>query len=203
MIAFSDWLKIRESSPATRLKRQAALGLAPPVADIFSRATPPPWQVDRLKSALKKSHSKKRKKKKHMVAEASKPQAINKGMDSFIAAIERLAKDLWELRRLKKEKSIKDSKQKSKDLIKKTLKSQVKEIEKEKEKEKQDTKGKKKNDVKKDKTKPESKISSKSLKTKPEIRIAAKPVKPVKPARSAKSTKPVKSTKRTSRGKVD
>ena len=90
MLKFFDWLKIRESSPATRLKSQAALGLAPPVADIFSHGTPPPWQVDRLKSALKKSHAKKKKKKKkkkNMVSEASKPQPINKSMDSFSVAI--------------------------------------------------------------------------------------------------------------------
>lgn len=181
MIAFSDWLKIRESSPATRLKRQAALGLAPPVADIFSRATPPPWQVDRLKSALKKSHSKKRKKKKkHMVAEASKPQPINKGMDSFIAAIERLAKDLWELRRLKKEKGAKDSKQKSKELIKKVVKSQVKDIGKSKDDD--DAKDKKKTDSKKEKSKTAPKPSKTVSKAMP---------KPPKPNRKTSNRKTV------------
>jgi len=165
MLKFSDWLKIRESSPATRLKLQAALGLAPPVADIFSHGTPPPWQVDRLKSALKKSHTKKKKKKKkkNMVSEASKPQPINKSMDSFIVAIEKLVKDLWELRRIKKEKGIKDSKQKSKDIIKKVAKSQVK-VDKEKEKldmDKLDTKDKKKIDDKKNKIKDISRLVKK------------------------------------------
>jgi hypothetical protein len=185
MIAFSDWLKIRESSAATRLKRQAALGLAPPVADIFSRATPPPWQVDRLKSALKKSHSKKKKKKKkHMVAEASKPQPINKGMDSFIAAIERLAKDLWELRRLKKEKGAKESKQKSKELIKKVMKSQVKDVGKSKDSE--DVKDKKKTDAKKEK----SKVALKPSKATSKAVSKATP-KSLKPNRKASNRKTV------------
>lgn len=166
MLKFFDWLKIRESSPATRLKSQAALGLAPPVADIFSHGTPPPWQVDRLKSALKKSHAKKKKKKKkkkNMVSEASKPQPINKSMDSFIVAIEKLVKDLLELRRIKKEKGIKDSKQKSKDLIKKVAKSQVK-VDKEKDKldiDKLNIKDKKKIDDKKNKIKDMSRIVKK------------------------------------------
>lgn len=171
MLKFSDWLKIRESSASTRLKRQAALGLAPPVADIFSHGTPPPWQVDRLKSALKKSHAKnkkKKKKKKNMVSEASKPQPINKSMDSFIVAIEKLVKDLWELRRIKKEKGIKDSKQKSKDLIKKVAKSQVK-VDKEKDKldmDKLDIKDKKKIDDKKNKIKDMSRLVKKISKNK-------------------------------------
>ena len=166
MLKFFDWLKIRESSPATRLKSQAALGLAPPVAYIFSHGTPPPWQVDRLKSALKKSHAKKKKKKKkkkNMVSEASKPQPINKSMDSFIVAIEKLVKDLLELRRIKKEKGIKDSKQKSKDLIKKVAKSQVK-VDKEKDKldiDKLNIKDKKKIDDKKNKIKDMSRIVKK------------------------------------------
>ena len=171
MLKFSDWLKIRESSASTRLKRQAALGLAPPVADIFSHGTPPPWQVDRLKSALKKSHAKKKKKKnkkKNMVSEASKPQPINKSMDSFIVAIEKLVKDLWELRRIKKEKGIKDSKQKSKDIIKKVAKSQVK-VDKEKDKldmDKLDIKDKKKIDDKKNKIKDMSRLVKKISKNK-------------------------------------
>lgn len=98
MIPFSDWLKIKESSPATRIKTQAALGLAPPVADIFSRATPPPWQVERLTKALKKSHRKRRGKKKRKMNEASKPVPIPKDFDAFIASVEALAKDLYELK---------------------------------------------------------------------------------------------------------
>jgi len=115
MIAFSKWLKIRESSASTRLKTQAALGLAPPVADIFGHSTPPPWQVKRLMRSLKK---RKRKKKKSKIHEASKPKLVDRNIDSFLAAVERLAKDLWELKRLKKLKKSKEVKDKIKKIVK-------------------------------------------------------------------------------------
>lgn len=103
MIKFEDWLKIKESSAATRLKTQAALGLAPPVADIFSRATPPPWQVERLTKALKKSHKKKKKKKKKKnITEAAKAKFIDPKMNAFMKSVENLANDLWELKLAKK-----------------------------------------------------------------------------------------------------
>lgn len=98
MESFSNWLKIRESSPSTRLKRQIAFGLAPPTADIFGHSTPAPWEVKSLKRALKKS-----KKKKKKVNE-SKAHPINHSFDSFIKSVEALAKDLWELELLKKKK---------------------------------------------------------------------------------------------------
>lgn len=107
MIKFSDWLDIREMSATGRRKRQAALGLAPPVADIFSRSTPAPWEVERLEKALKKSHKKKKKKKK--IDEAKKKQAIvHNDIDSFIKSVEMLAKDVWELDLLKKKKAAED-----------------------------------------------------------------------------------------------
>jgi len=60
---FSEWLKVRESSPATRNKFAAALGLQPMYsADVFGHATPPPWQVERLTKKLKKKKKKKKKK---------------------------------------------------------------------------------------------------------------------------------------------
>lgn len=64
MINFHDWLKIKESSPATRNKWAAALGLQPMYsADVYGHATPPAWQAERL---TKKLSGKKRKKhKKH------------------------------------------------------------------------------------------------------------------------------------------
>lgn len=109
MRTFSDWLKMRESSAATRLKTQAALGLAPPVADIFSRSTPPPWQVERLTKSLKDSHSAGRKKKKkkkksnkRSISEASKPMPVSRDLDSFITAVDALAKDLFALKELMK-----------------------------------------------------------------------------------------------------
>jgi len=106
MINFKDWIELREMSASGRRKRQAALGLAPPVADIFSRSTPPPWQVERLEKALKKSKKKKKCKK---IEEAKKKQSIvYNDIDSFIKSVEMLAKDIWELDLLKKKKSVED-----------------------------------------------------------------------------------------------
>ncbi len=102
MIKFADWIKIKESSAATRIKTQAALGLAPPVADIFSRSTPPPWQVERLTKALKKSHKKKKKKKKKKIQEATKAKLIDPKINAFMKSVENLANDLWELKLAKK-----------------------------------------------------------------------------------------------------
>jgi hypothetical protein len=103
MIHFKDWLQLREMSASGRRKRQAALGLAPPVADIFSRSTPAPWEVERLEKALKKSKKKKKRKK---IEEAKKKQpVVHNDIDSFIKSVEMLAKDVWELDLLKKKKS--------------------------------------------------------------------------------------------------
>jgi hypothetical protein len=64
MLSFHDWVKSFESSPATRNKMAAALGLQPMYsADVFGHATPPPWVAKRLLKKLKKH--KKHKKKKH------------------------------------------------------------------------------------------------------------------------------------------
>jgi hypothetical protein len=64
MISFKDWIITRESSPATRLRWDAALGLKPPIPDasIHSHSTALPWQVDKL--TKKKKKKKKSKKKK-------------------------------------------------------------------------------------------------------------------------------------------
>jgi len=64
MISFYEWLKNNESSPATRNKWYAAMGLQPMYsADVFGHATPPAWQSDRLVKKLKRKKKKKRKKK--------------------------------------------------------------------------------------------------------------------------------------------
>lgn len=119
MIRFSEWMKMRESSATTRLKTQVALGLAPPTASIFSRSTPPPWQVERLTKALGKSHKKKKKRKhkiKKSMSEGSKPMPVHRDFDAFISSVESLAKDLLELKTLKKKK---DSERKIKSIMKK------------------------------------------------------------------------------------
>jgi len=118
MIRFSEWMKMRESSATTRLKTQVALGLAPPTASIFGRSTPPPWQVERLTKALKQSHKKKKKrhKRKKSMSEGSKPLPIRGDFAAFISSMESLAKDLLELKTLKKKK---DSERKIKSIMKK------------------------------------------------------------------------------------
>jgi hypothetical protein len=64
MMSFFDWMKNNESSPTTRNKWYAALGLQPMYsADVFGHATPPPWQAKRLLNKLKKKKKKKRKPK--------------------------------------------------------------------------------------------------------------------------------------------
>lgn len=61
--SFKDWVLAKESSAFTRLRQNAALGLAPPIpqASLHSRSTATPFQVDSLS---KKRSKKKRKKKK-------------------------------------------------------------------------------------------------------------------------------------------
>jgi hypothetical protein len=103
-------------SASGRRKAQAALGLAPPVADIFSRSTPPPWQVEKLTKALKKSKKKKKKSKcdadapfpGDSVVEAKSQPIVHKDIDAFIKSVEGLAKDIWELDLLKKKKAVLD-----------------------------------------------------------------------------------------------
>jgi hypothetical protein len=65
---FSEWIKMKESSPATRNKLAVAWGTAVPAsADVFGHATPPPWQVPKLIKAIggKKKKRKKRRTKRH------------------------------------------------------------------------------------------------------------------------------------------
>jgi hypothetical protein len=62
--SFSEWLQAQESSPSTRNKWMASLGLQPMYsADVFGHATPRPWVADKLIKKLKKKKKKKKKKK--------------------------------------------------------------------------------------------------------------------------------------------
>jgi hypothetical protein len=47
MINFTDWVAAQESSAFTRLRRDAALGLKPPIPDasMHSHSTAPAWMV--------------------------------------------------------------------------------------------------------------------------------------------------------------
>ena len=58
LLNFSDWVLVRESSPATRLRTAAAKGLMPPIpaASIDSHSTAPPSE---RKALLRKGRKKK------------------------------------------------------------------------------------------------------------------------------------------------
>jgi hypothetical protein len=59
LIKFDKWRKLRESSPATRNKWNAALGLQPMYsADVYGHGTPVPWIAKRLTKKLKKKKKK-------------------------------------------------------------------------------------------------------------------------------------------------
>ncbi len=60
---FSEWLRIRETSPSTRLRHDAARGLRPPMADYNSHSTPTPWEGEQLEKKFKKSQKHKKPKK--------------------------------------------------------------------------------------------------------------------------------------------
>jgi len=66
LIKFSEWIKLKESSPATRNKWNAALGLQPMYsADVYGHGTPAPWIAERLTKKLKKPKHRKPKHRKH------------------------------------------------------------------------------------------------------------------------------------------
>lgn len=58
LIKFQDWMIAKESSPATRSKKAAALGLGPDFASVYGHSTPAPWIAKRLEKNLKKKSSK-------------------------------------------------------------------------------------------------------------------------------------------------
>lgn len=64
MISFRDWVSTMESSAFTRLRQQAALGLAPPIpaASLHSRSTASPFQVEKLSKTKKRKKRRKNKK---------------------------------------------------------------------------------------------------------------------------------------------
>jgi hypothetical protein len=65
IISFKDWILAQESSPFTRRRRAAALGLAPPIpaASVHSHGTAHPFEVEMLVKANKKPKKKRNKKK--------------------------------------------------------------------------------------------------------------------------------------------
>ena len=62
IMSFKDYVLTKESSAATRLRRDAALGLKPPIPDamLHSRSTASPFEV----KEIQKKNKKKKKNKK-------------------------------------------------------------------------------------------------------------------------------------------
>ena len=105
MIDFISWSQQQdESSPFTRLRRDAAMGLKPPIpaAGIHSKSTASPFETEKLSKRSKK----KRKKK------VKPPAHINPQLDTILDKIEKLKKDEDDFEALKgkKEKPAKDDK---------------------------------------------------------------------------------------------
>lgn len=108
MIKFRDWLLARESSPFTRTRKAAALGLGPSIPDaaINSRSTALPWEVEKIK----KRNKKKRKKKK------IKESNINLEIDGYLEKVEEIKELLQKLFMVLKNKTKKQiSKEREKD----------------------------------------------------------------------------------------
>ena len=95
MISFKDWFNQHESSAFTRARREAALGLRPPMADFASRSTPSPFEF--------KSLTKKLKKKKETPG-----KKVNAEIDKWLNSAESLKKDLYALALAIKNRKIKD-----------------------------------------------------------------------------------------------
>lgn len=134
-VRFSDWMLAKESSPSTRLKNAAALGLMPPIpaASINSHSTAPAWQQKKLLSKSRPKKKRKRGKKKNEDA----PQ--NKAIDAFVKSVEELEKDLEILGKTRKRldsqkpesKEIQKNKEKESEEKDKTEKDEEKDSEEE------------------------------------------------------------------------
>ncbi len=94
LISYSDWIK--ESSPATRSKTMAALGLGPDVADVFGHATPPAWIADELLDRRERDAKKSKKKKKRSLEEkAMTPNHdVDRVIDKAMTAAEEIEKEI-------------------------------------------------------------------------------------------------------------
>jgi hypothetical protein len=92
-MSFKDWVAaVKESSPATRSKTAAALGIGPDVADVFGHSTPAPWIVEKL---LKKLGDKPKKHKKDKIKGLDeKAMSPDYSFDQWIRDAEKSSKDI-------------------------------------------------------------------------------------------------------------
>jgi hypothetical protein len=111
LLNFKDWLLAQESSPLTRSRDAAALGLAPPRADYMSRSTPTPFVKKNNEEAFKGTHKKHKKKglthhkPKGLVSvgptgAANKKKVVEQPdgrLDSFLKSVDNLEADWKEL----------------------------------------------------------------------------------------------------------
>jgi hypothetical protein len=91
LISFDQY---RESSPATRNKWAAALGLQPPYsADVYGHSTPIKFVADKLKEKINARHKKNKKKEQEQVKESqdSKPDYF---FDRFISKADSLRDEI-------------------------------------------------------------------------------------------------------------
>jgi hypothetical protein len=124
MIRFRDWLAANESSPFTRSRAQAALGLGPdiPLASLNSRSTAPPWIHDKLTKKKKKKKKKDKDDDDDKKFEEGKAQTPNYSFDDIIKKImdvQKLSDELKSKRAKdqdKKDKEDKDKKPEEKDI---------------------------------------------------------------------------------------
>lgn len=149
-VRFSDWMLAKESSPATRLRNAAALGLMPPIpaASINSHSTAPAWQQKKL---LGKSRPKKKRKGGKKKNEDS-PQ--NKAIDAFVKSVEELEKDLEILGKTRKR--LDREKPESKDKVQKNKEKESEEKDQTEKDEEKDSEEEESDDQLKEKSKKQS-----------------------------------------------
>lgn len=111
MITFRNWLQQLESSPATRARAAAALGLLPlaTIGSIHGHSTAPAWQVKAIKKQMKN-------------------QRVDRGIDAWIERVEQLKTLLSELKEKveQKEKTDDTTAEKKEKLTKKIEKTEKK-----------------------------------------------------------------------------
>jgi len=118
LLNFKDWLDQHdESSAFTRLRKDAALGLKPPIpgAAVNSRSTASPFEVEKLGDKKKKKKKKKKGKKKTFLDEAKKLEPVkHPEVDNWLDKIAGLKGDVDKSKE-EKDKLDKEPKDKIKD----------------------------------------------------------------------------------------
>lgn len=122
-ISFKDWLNAQESSPFTRSRFMAIMGLGPdiPDASLNSHSTAPPWMSEKIEK-------KKKKRKKKKIDEVAKSPSYS--FDDFIKKAEELHKLFDQLGKKKSEDEKKTKEEEKKKPKEDNKKSEPKKISK-------------------------------------------------------------------------